>query len=65
MCNTVKQNTYSVNCQKYYQLFLNFLADYGEIIITDLRACQYYIVYLVVQKIHQNNTDKIIININF
>ena len=25
--------------------------DYGEIIITDLQPCQYYIVYLVVQKL--------------
>ena len=65
MCNTVKQNTYSVDCQKCYQLFLNFLADYGEIIIMDLQPCQYYIVYLVVQKLNQKNIDIIIININF
>ena len=51
MCNTVKQNTYSVDCQKCYQLFLYFLEDYGEIIIMDLQPCQYYIVYVVVQKL--------------
>ena len=41
---------YSVNYQKCL-LTVCFLADYGRIIITNLQPHQYYIVYLVVQKL--------------